>query len=395
MPLSDAKIRNLRATDKPYKVADFDGLFLLVKPSGTKSWRFKYRFAGKEKLMVFGDYPAITLAQARQARDAARSHVANGIDPGDVRKQKAFLESEARAQTFEKVAATYLAKITKEGRAAATLAKYDWLLGMVNADIGRKPIAEISAPMVLRCLRKVEAKGNYETARKMRSMIGSIFRYGIATGVAEQDPTYALKGALIRPKVTPRSAITDRKALGGLMRAIDGFHGQPGTRIALQLLAIVACRPGELRHATWAEFDLDQGLWSIPGERMKMRRPHRVPLPAQAMVLLRELESLRGGSALLFPSLRTSMAPMSENTLNVALRRLGYSGSEMTAHGFRATFSTLANESGLWHPDAIERALAHLEANEVRRAYARGEHWDERVRMADWWAGVLDEVRVL
>jgi integrase len=270
--------------------------------------------AGKEKRMVFGDYPAITLAQSRQARAAARSHLANGIDPGDVRKKKAFLESEARAQTFEKVAATYLAKITKEGRAAATLAKYDWLLGMVNADIGRKPIAEISAPMVLRCLRKVEAKGNYETARKTRSMIGSIFRYGIATGVAEQDPTYALKGALIRPKVTPRSTITDRKALGGLMRAIDGFHGQPGTRIALQLLAIVACRPGELRHATWAEFDLDQGLWSIPGERMKMRRPHRVPLPAQAVVLLKELESLRGGSALLFPSLRTSMAPMSENS---------------------------------------------------------------------------------
>ena len=175
--------------------------------------------------------------------------------------------------------------------------------------------------------------------------------------------------------------------------AIDGYQGQPETKIGLELLALMACRPGELRHATWPEFDLDVAIWSIPPERMKMRRPHRVPLPARCMELLAELQPLTGAGTYLLPSLRTWKEPMSENTLNAALRRMGFTGEEMTSHGFRATFSTLANESGLWNPDAIERALAHIEANEVRRAYARGGHWEERVRMADWWAGFLGEVR--
>ncbi len=393
MPLSDAKIRSLTSSEKPFKVADFDGLYLFVKVSGSKSWRFKYRIGGKEKLMVFGNYPSIGLAQARSARDAARSQVANGLDPSEVKKQVSQVEGEARAQTFERVAASFLAKITTEGRAAATLIKYDWILGMVNADIGNKPIAEITAPMVLGCLRKVESKGNYQTAKRMRSIIGSIFRYAIATGVAENDPTYVLRGALIQHKSTPRAAITDKAALGGLMRSIEGFEGQLTTRIALELLAIVVTRPGELRHAKWAEFDLEAAIWSIPAERTKMRKPHRVPLPGRALELLRQLHSLTGNGELLFPSIRTVRKPISENTLNGALRRMGFTGEEMTSHGFRATFSTLANENGLWHPDAIERALAHLEVNKVRGVYARGEHWDERVRMADWWAGFLDEAR--
>ncbi len=232
--------------------------------------------------------------------------------------------------------------------------------------------------MVLACLRKVEAKGNYETARRLRAKIGAVFRYAIATGAGETDPTCALRDALIKPQVTPRAAITDPKALGGLLRAIEKFEGQTTTRIALQLLALLAQRPGELRHARWDEFDLVAAVWSIPADRMKMRRPHRVPLPLAALELLEELLSLTGSGSLLFPSLRSSHRPMSENTLNGALRRLRYSGDEMTAHGFRATLSTNANESGLWNPDAIERALAHVEANEVRRAYARGEHWEDR-----------------
>ncbi len=393
MPLSDVKIRNLTASEKPYKVADFDGLFLLVKVSGAKSWRFKYRIAGKEKLLVFGDYPSISLAQARQSRDAARAQVANGLDPSEIKKQKALMEGETKAQTFEKVAERFMAKITEEGRAVATLVKYEWILGKVNPEIGNKPITEITAPMVLSCLRKMEVKGNYHSAKRMRSVIGSIFRFGIATGVAVNDPTFALRGALIQHKATPRAAIIDKAGLGGLMRAIGGFEGQLTTRIALELLPIVATRPGELRHAKWSEFDFDAAVWSIPAERTKMRRPHRVPLPARALVLLRQLQELNGNGELLFPSLRSFKKPMSENTLNAALRRMGFTSEEMTSHGFRATFSTLANESGLWNRDAIERALAHLETNEVRRAYARGEHWDERVRMADWWAGFLDEAR--
>lgn len=393
MPLSDAKVKNLKIEAKPYKVSDFDGLFVLVKASGSKSWRLKYRMDGSEKLLVIGDYPAVSLLDARRIRDAARVDIANGVDPNEAKQEAKRLRSDSKANTFEKQADAFFAKSEKEGKAAATLTKTKWLLGMANADFGRKPMAEITSPMVLKCLRKVEARGNYETARRLRAKIGAVFRYAIANGVAETDPTYALRDALIRPTVTSRAAITDPKALGGLLRSIDGFEGQTTTRIALCLLALLAQRPGELRHSTWAEFDVDAAIWSIPAERMKMRRPHRVHLPDAALALLSELRDLTGLGRYLFPSLRSVTRPMSENTLNGALRRMGYSGEEMTAHGFRATFSTLANESGLWNPDAIERALAHVEANEVRRAYARGEHWDERVKMSDWWAGFLEKAR--
>lgn len=394
MPLTDAKVRNLSSRLKPFKVSDFGGLYILVNPTGSKSWRLKYRIDGKERLLVIGRYPDVSLAQARAARDTARAELANGIDPGEAQKEAKRIRQQDQQQTFSKVAAAFLSKVVKEGRAPATVAKNEWLLGMASADFGRKPINEITSPIVLRCLRKVEAKGNYETAKRLRAKIGAVFRYAVASGLADTDPTYALRDALIRPTVTPRAAITDPKALGGLLRAVDGFEGQTTTRIALHLLAILAQRPGELRHAKWEEFDLETAVWSVPPERMKMRRPHRVPLPSQALKLLKELRPISGSSsAYLFPSLRSTQRPMSENTLNGALRRIGISGDEMTAHGFRAAFSTIANESGLWNPDAIERALAHIEANAVRRAYARGEHWDERIRMADWWAGQLDRMR--
>lgn len=395
MALTDIKVRNLKPKEKPYKVSDFDGLHVLVNSSGSKLWRLKYRLHGKEKLLSFGVYPAVTLANARQARDEARVLIASGVDPSDIKREKSLQNREARARTFEKAAELYVAKITKEGRAPATLKKIDWFLSMANSDFGQKPIAEITSPIVLRALRKVEAKGNYETARRLRSSIGAVFRYAIANGIAETDPTFALRDALIRPTVTPRAAIVDKAKLGELMRAIDGFQGQVATKIALQLLAIVATRPGELRHAKWEEFDFDNAIWLVPAERMKMRRPHKVPLPTEALDLLRTLERHTGGGELLFPSIRSGKRPMSENTMNSALRRLGFTGSEMTSHGFRATFSTIANESGLWHPDAVERALAHVENNDVRRAYLRGEHWEERIRLAEWWADELDDYRRL
>ena len=393
MPLSDATIRNLKPREKPYKVSDFDGLFVLVKPTGSRLWQFKYRLDGKEKLLSIGPYPEITLAEARAARDAARALVAKSQDPSIAKQDNKREERERRGLTFETQAEAYFEKTQKEGRAASTLDKTQWLLDMAVADFGRKPMSEITSPMVLRCLRKVEAKGNYETAKRLRAKISAVFRYAVATGSATTDPTYALKDALIRPQPKPRAAITDANALGDLMRAIDRFHGQAVTRIALQLLALLTPRPGELRNAKWEEIDFAAAIWSIPAERMKMRRPHRVPLPAQALKLLGELKALTGATAYLLPSLISTKRVMSENTLNTALRRIGFGKDEMTSHGFRASFSTLANESGLWNPDAIERALAHLESNEVRRAYARGEHWDERVRMAEWWAGFLDELR--
>lgn len=393
MPLTDATIRNLKPRDKPYKVSGFEGLFLLVKPTGSRLWHQKYRIDGKEKLLAIGSYPEVSLAQARLARDAARALLASGKDPSDVKQERKREEKERRGLTFESQAKAYMDKTAKEGRADTTLSKTEWLLGMAIAEFGTKPMSEITSPMVLRCLRKIEAKGNYETAKRLRAKVSAVFRYAVANGTATTDPTYALKDALIRPTAKPRAAIIDASSLGDLMRAIDGFHGQAVTRIALQLLALLVPRPGELRKARWSEFDIEACVWSIPAERMKMRRAHRVPLPKQAVRFLDELKALTGNTEFVLPSLVSSTRIMSENTLNTALRRMGFGADEMTSHGFRATFSTLANESGLWNPDAIERALAHVESNNVRRAYARGEHWEERVRLADWWASFLDQVR--
>lgn len=393
MPLTDATIRVLKPKVKPYKVSDFEGLFMTVKPTGSRLWHFKYRIDGKEKLLSIGVYPEITLAQARGKKDEARALLASGKDPGDAKKDQQRQERARRGNTFEVMAHEFSAKAIAEGRAAATQVKTEWLLNMAIASFGRRPITDVTAPMILACLRKVEAKGNHETAKRLRAKIGAVFKYAVAVGLAETDPTFALQGALIRPKTKPRAAITDKAQLGGLLRATDGFQGQTATRLGLMLLALLVPRPGELRKAKWVEFDIKAKIWSIPAERMKMRRAHQVPLPAQAIAVLEELRNLTGSGEYVLPSLRTPTRTMSENTLNVALRIMGYSGDEMTSHGFRATFSTLANESGLWHPDAVERALAHVDENAVRRAYARGQHWEERVRMADWWAGLLDDLR--
>lgn len=242
-------------------------------------------------------------------------------------------------------------------------------------------------------LREVEKRGRHESARRLRSTIGSIFRYAIATVRADTDPTVALQGALIKPTVTPRAAVTDPKAFGALLRAIDAFDGQPTTHAALKLMALLFPRPGELRAAEWPEFDFKKDVWIIPASRMKMRRPHQVPLSKQTVAVLRSLQEITGSGTLLFPSLRAHDRPISDNTLNAALRRLGYSKEEASAHGFRATASSLLNESGKWHPDAIERQLAHIENNDVRRAYARAEHWKERVKMMQWWADYLDRLK--
>ena len=393
MALSDAKIRNLKPKEKPYKTADYDGLYVLTKPNGSKLWRFKYRLKGKEKLLSIGSYPEISLMEARAKRDEARKQIVKEKDPSETKQEKKLQGLISDGNTFSKIAEQYVAKLIKEGRAENTLKKIDWLLGMANADLGNKPITEITAPMVLQTLKKVEGKGIYETALRLRSTIGAVFRFAIASGLAENDPTFALRDALITPKTKPRAAITDKEALGGLMRAIDGFEGQTTTRIALEFLAIVVTRPGEVRHARWDEFDLENAIWTIPAERMKMRQPHKVPLPDRAIELLSELRMITGWCELLFPSIKSPKRPMSENTMNAALRRMGYSGDEMTSHGFRATFSTIANESGLWNPDAIERALAHVEANKIRGAYARGQYWDERVKIADWWSILLQTLK--
>lgn len=394
MPLTDAALRNAKPRDRVYKLFDAGGLHVVVSPSGSRLWRMKYRYQGREKLLSFGPYPLVGLKQAREKRDEARLLLIDGRDPSEEKKLARFERERERAVTLGVVAEEYLEKVEREGRSPATMKKLRWLISLTQPRLYEQPIGDIEAPDVLRTLREVEANGTYETTRRLRSTVGSVFRYAIATGRATRDPTEALKGALVQHKVRSRSAITDRRGLGELLNRIDGYTGQPATRYALYLLALVAPRPGELRLARWTEFDLDEATWRVPAERMKMRRPHRVPLALRTVSKLRELHDLTGTSSFLFPSSRSWHKPMSENTLNAALKRLGYSSKEVTPHGFRASFSTLANESGLWHPDAVERALAHVEANEVRRAYVRGEHWDERVRMTQWWADELEQMSV-
>ncbi|TWI36710.1 tyrosine-type recombinase/integrase [Mesorhizobium tianshanense] len=389
MALSDVKCRNARPASKLVKLSDGGGLQLWVQPTGSRLWRLAYRFEGKQKLLALGSYPLISLAEARQARDDAKRQLLSGIDPA---QERSLRKTDSAKDTFRSIADEYLDKLKKEGRADRTISKVKWLLDFAYPSIGDKCIREIDPASILTALRRVEVRGRYESARRLRSTIGSVFRYAIATARAETDPTFALRGALISPTVTPRAAITDPNALGGLLRAIGAFDGQPTTRAALMLMALLFPRPGELRAAEWGEFDFESSVWIIPEARMKMRRPHRVPLSRQAVSLLTSLREISGGGSLLFPSVRSGSRPISDNTLNAALRRMGYGKEEATAHGFRATASTLLNECGKWHPDAIERQLAHIENNDVRRAYARAEHWDERVKMMQWWADYLDEL---
>ena len=397
--LTDAAIRNAKPGERVVKLSDGQGLQLWLMPSGGRLWNFAYRFGGKQKKLAIGEYGkapvGVTLEAARKCRDEAAGLLRQGIDPAVQKRQRKTAQAEAQANTFDVVADELLASRLKTGVAAVTAEKTAYLLGLAKADMGPLPIADISAADILRVLRPIEAAGKLETARRLRAVIGATFRYAITTARADSDPTQALRGAIASPKPKHRAAITEPVAFGGLLRAIGGYEGQPTTKAGLQLLALLACRPGELRHAKWDEFDLEGRVWSIPKERMKMRRPHRIPLPEQAVAILKELREITGHGAggLVFPSLRGVTRPISDNTLIAALRRIGYSGDEMCPHGFRSSFSTLANESGKWTVDAIETALAHLEPNAVRRAYQRSDFWDERVRMMQWWADHLDTLR--
>ncbi len=333
----------------------------------------------------------MSLDEARRRRDEAKKLLARSIDPSVQRKADRHAGKDG---TFRAVAEEVIAKLEREGRAQATLSKRRWLLDFAFPAFGDRPVADITARELLALLRQIEGRGLYETARRLRSTCGMVFRYAIATGRAERDPSLDLRGALTTPQVSHRATIVDPVALGALLRAIEGFDGQPTTQAALRLAPYVFVRPGELRQAEWIEFDFETAVWSIPAKKMKMRRSHRIPLARQAVAILRDLREITGGGRWLFPSVRTSTRPISENTLNAALRRLGYAIDEICVHGFRATASTLLNEMGRWNPDAIERQLAHQEPNAVRRAYTHNaEYWPERVLMMQTWADYLDGLR--
>lgn len=392
MALKDLEIRALQPKERIYKKADERGLYIEVHPGGSKLWRFKYGYLGKDKRMAFGRYPEVSLAEARQKRDEARQKLRDGIDPLAERKREKLMAHYKAANTFGDVAQEYIQKMIAEGRAENTTAKTEWLLEQLRP-LCSQPIADLKPIDVLATLKRIEAKGKLETARRCRSFAGRVFRFGVATGRAEGDPTSLLRGALITPKTTHHAAIVDPAAFGELLRAIDAYPGHRITRLAVQISPHVMARPGEIRQAEWPEIDFLNSVWRIPAKRMKMRRPHSIPLSRQVKAYLAELYELTGPEGFIFPAFHTSRRPLSENTVNQAFRRMGYATGEVTAHGLRTTASTLLNESGKWNPDAIERSLAHADKDAVRGTYNRGAYWDERVAMHQWWSDYLDELR--
>lgn len=386
--LTDIVIKGAKPREKPYKLFDERGLFMLVTPKGARWWRLKYRVEGKEKLLSLGVYPDVSLKDARQRRDDLRQQLASGVDPSAKRKA----EKIAAADTFEAVAREWFEKFSTNWAETHS----EKIIRRLEADIfpwvGSRPIGEITAPELLACLRRVESRGALDTAHRAHQNCGQIFRYAIATGRAERDPAADLRGALPPVNGGHFATITDPAGIGALLRAIDGYDGTFVGRCALRLAPLVFVRPGELRAAEWSELDLDNAEWRIPAERMKARVVHIVPLSTQAVAILRELQPLTGSGRYVFPSLHTPARPMSENTINGALRRLGYSGNQMTGHGFRSMASTLLNEQG-WNRDAIERQLAHGERDEVRAAYNYAQHLPERRKMMQSWADNLDRLR--
>ncbi|WP_242186161.1 integrase arm-type DNA-binding domain-containing protein [Sphingomonas sp. CARO-RG-8B-R24-01] len=392
MALKDLEIRSLKAEDRVYKRSDERGLYIEVHPSGSKLWRLKHSHMGKDKRIALGRYPEVGLAEARRKRDEARAKVRDGVDPLAERKREKLVALYNAANTFGDVAKEYIDKMVAEGRADTTTTKANWLLEQL-APIAARAISELKPVDVLAALKRIEAKGKHETARRCRSFASRIFRYGVATGRVETDPTSVLRGALITPKVEHHSAILEPRAVGELLRSIDVYSGHLITRLALKISPHVMARPGELRQALWPEFDLENGVWKIPPERMKMRRPHAVPLSKQVLGYLAELHALTGPDGFVFPAFHTSRRPLSENTINQAFRRMGYAPGEVTAHGLRTTASTLLNESGKWSADAIERSLAHADKDAIRGTYNRGLYWEERIAMHQWWSDYLDQLR--
>jgi len=388
--LTDTSIRNTKPKEKPYKLSDSGGLHILVTPNGSKLWRLKYRFGGIEKLLSFGKYPQVSLKEARDKAFEAKQGLVSGIDPSQAKKaQKA---SASGADTFETIAREWFEKFSPTWSPSHG----DRIIRRLERDVfpwvGKRPIGEVKAPELLSVLRRIEERGAVETAHRASQNCGQVFRYAVATGRADRDPSGDLRGAIPPTKQTHHASITDPKEIGALLRSINAYEGGLIVRCALKLAPIVFVRPGELRRAEWKEIDWDNSEWIIPAERMKMREKHIVPLSHQALEVFWEIQPLTGEGQYVFPSPRTWERPMSDNAILSALRRMGYTGDQMTGHGFRSMASTLLNEQG-WNRDAIERQLAHAERDSIRAAYNYAEHMPERRRMMQAWADHLDELR--
>jgi len=391
MALSDFALRKAKPRPKQYRMSDGDGLHLLVRPNGSKLWQLRYRFRQKENVLSFGRYPHVTLVEARRKRDEAKSLLANGIDPAAKRKADRIEAETAARQTFGLIADEHIERLIATGAAKTTLDKARWLLQDLAKPLRGRPIREITAAEILDLLKRVEISGRRETARRLRGTIGTVFRLAISTLRVDTDPTQALHGALLPPLVKGRAAITDEGELGALLQAIDEYDGWPTVAAGLKFLMLTCVRPGEVRHARWDEFYLEKAVWRIPAERMKMRQSHDVPLSKQALAVLNDIRPLSEGAELVFPSIRTQKKPLSEVAFNAALRRMGYGKDEVTAHGFRVTASTILNARG-YDPDVIEAVLAHQDRNAIRRTYNRATYWDQRVRLMQEWANLLDSL---
>ena len=393
-PCLDLKIRKAKQRDKPYRMSDGLGLFLLIRPTGSKAWQFRYQYMGKEKLLSIGNYPAVSLADARKKRDEAKEQLAKDIDPS-VQKQLDRIDAEVKSRmTFKEVADEYFQNAVLRELSLATLKKKKWFIDGLARPLHNRPIDQITASELLHLLKPIEQSGRRETAKKLRATISAIFRLAMVTMRAPADPSAALKDALLPPKVTARAAIIDEAEFGKLLRRLDGYTGWPTIPAAMKFQILTCTRPGEARGAQKSEFDLKSKTWTVPAERMKMRREHKVPLSRQAMEIVEENWSQIDEVELIFPSLVSTRKRLSENAFNTVLRRIGYSGEEMTAHGFRATASTILN-SREYNPDVIEAVLAHQDPNAIRRTYNRTTYWDQRVNLMQDWADLCDELRAM
>jgi integrase len=399
LPLSDIQVKNAKPDSKNYKLADGKGLYLLVTATGGKLWRFNYRFTDKNKTLALGSYPEVTLAEARKRRNDARQLVANDVDPSESKKQLRAESAESAANTVELVAGQWL----KQQDGVLSPVTVNMIERRLKNDvypaIGKAPFSELKAKDILtKVLRPIEIRGTLETAHRVRGVISQIMRYGVASGLCERDVTTDLRGAIkaVQRKhhaALDKDGIPDALKVGALLRAIDGFDGSAVVKYALRLHPLVATRPGELRHAEWSEINMETATWSIPAGRMKMKAAHVVPLSPQAVDILRALYTLTGAGQYLFPSTRSTARPISDNTLNAALRRLGYSNEEFVSHGWRAVFRTLADEVLLARVDIIEAQLAHQVKDALGRAYNRTSFLKERRQLMVNWGKYLDQLK--
>ena len=396
MTLTDKKVKNAKSRQAQYKLYDGDGLFLLVMPNGSKYWRFRYRYEGKEKTIAFGTYPEITLLDARGKRHAARTQLAHGIDPGLQKKAKKKAKKKAQTDikdSFEVIAREWYGKYLPTWAPSHAVTIIARLKRDIFPWMGQQPIGEVKAPDVLRVLRRVESRGALESARRIRIICGQVLRYAVATGRADRDGAADLRGALPPAVVKHMAAITEPNKFADLLRAIDGYQGSLVVKCALQLQALTFVRPGELRHAEWQEIDLDAVQWNIPAEKMKLRLPHVVPLSVQAGDILKELQPLTSKSRYVIPNGRTLERPLSENGVLAALRTLGYTKEQMTGYGFREAARTMLDEVLQQRVDLIEHQLAHAVKDPNGRAYNRTAHLDARRKMMQLWVDYLDGLK--